>query len=140
MNQMIPNLTGKTNDEKMSSSDINSKIDLLDSPKDIKKKINKSFLEPTNTECPLFLFIQYVIFPIIELKEEEFFIINRDEKWGGILKYSSFEELINEYKEDKISPPDIKLGVSDYLIKLLEPLRSSCNNKEIFDLIKLAYI
>ena len=30
MNQMIPNLSGKTVDEKMSSSDINSKIDLLD--------------------------------------------------------------------------------------------------------------
>jgi tyrosyl-tRNA synthetase len=140
MNKMIPNLTGKSNDEKMSSSDINSKIDLLDNSKDIKKKINKAFLEPTNIDCPLFLFIQYVIFPIIELKKEEYFIINRDEKWGGIMKYSSFDELINEYKEDKISPPDIKLGVSDYLIKLLEPLRLKCDKKEILDLMKLAYI
>jgi tryptophanyl-tRNA synthetase len=40
---MIPNLTGKTNDEKMSSSDVNSKIDLLDTPKNIKKKLIKHF-------------------------------------------------------------------------------------------------
>ena len=55
------------------------------------------------------------------------------------MKYTSFEQLINEYKEDKISPPDIKLGVSDYLIKLLEPLQIKCDNKEIKDLIKLGY-
>jgi hypothetical protein len=56
------------------------------------------------------------------------------------LKYNSFEELINEYKQDKISPPDIKLGVSDYLIKLLAPLRLKCDKREILDLIKLAYL
>ena len=139
MNQMIPNLTGKTNDEKMSSSEINSKIDLLDNPKNIKKKINKAFLEPQKTDSPLFIFIRYVIFPIIELKDEKQFIINRDEKYGGIILISSYDELISEYELANITPPDIKLGVSDFLINLLEPLRNECDTDTVNDLIKLAY-
>lgn len=139
MNHMIPNITGKTNDEKMSSSDINSKIDLLDTPKNIKKKINKAFLEPQNTDCPLFTFIQYIIFPIIELKGETYFIINRDDKWGGIISVNSYNELIREYEENNITPPDIKLGVSEFLINLLEPLRNECDNDIVKNLINLAY-
>jgi tyrosyl-tRNA synthetase len=139
MNQMIPNLTGKTNDEKMSSSDVNSKIDLLDTPKNIKKKINKAFLEPQNTDCPLFTFIKYVIFPIIELEGKSSFIINRDEKWGGVIIVNSYDELVSEYEQNNITPPDIKLGVSDFLINLLEPLRNECDNDIVRDLINLAY-
>lgn len=139
MNQMIPNLTGKTNDEKMSSSEVNSKIDLLDTPKEIKKKINKAFLEPKNTNVPLFLFIKYVIFPILELKEKPF-IINRDEKWGGQMIFNNYDDLSKSYSDDLVSPPDIKLGVTDFLIELLEPLRNKFeNNNEIKELVKLAY-
>lgn len=139
MNQMIPNLTGKSIDEKMSSSDINSKIDLLDTPKDIKKKINKAYLEPKNIDCPLFMFIRYVVFPILELKNE-IFIINRDEKWGGPMTFNDYEDLTNNYIKDKVTPPDIKLGITDFLIKLLEPLKIKFdNNNEIQQIIKIAY-
>ena len=41
MNPMVPGLTG----EKMSSSEVDSKIDLIDSEKSVKKKINKVFCE-----------------------------------------------------------------------------------------------
>ncbi len=139
MNQMIPSLTGKSNDEKMSSSEVNSKIDLLDSPKDIKKKINKAFLEPKNIDSPLFMFIRYVIFPILELKNE-IFIINRDEKWGGKMEFNNYEELIKLYENDEISPPDIKLGVSDFLINFLKPLKEKYDNDlHIKEIEKIAY-
>ena len=44
MNPMVPGLTGA----KMSSSEAESKIDLLDSAADIKKKLKKAFCEPGN--------------------------------------------------------------------------------------------
>ena len=68
MNPMIPNITAKNNNEKMSSSEPNSKIDLLDNPKSIKKKINKAWSEPKNPENGLFTFLKNAIFPIMILK------------------------------------------------------------------------
>ena len=122
----------------MSSSEVNSKIDLLDTPKNIKKKINKAFLEQMKTDAPLFQFIKYVIFGILEL-QNYIFIINREEKYGGILQYNDYESLISDYQMNKVTPPDIKLGVSDFLITFLEPLRNKFNDNNIEELVKLAY-
>lgn len=137
MNKMLPSLAGKTG-EKMSSSIANSKIELTDSPKDIRKKINKAYLEPQNTNAPLFEFIQNVIFLICNLRKESF-TINRDKKYGGIVKYQEYDDLVNDYKEEIICPPDIKLGVTDFLIDLLEPIRIYFNNPDMIELIKRAY-
>merc|ERR1719498_14613 len=61
MNVMVPGLTG----DKMSSSDIDSKIDLLDPPNAVKKKIRKVFCEPGNVEKnPLLEWVEKVIFVI----------------------------------------------------------------------------
>merc|ERR1719445_1871678 len=70
MNPMVPGLTGS----KMSSSEADSKIDLLDSPADIKKKLKKAFCEPGNiTDNGVLSFCKFVIFPVA-LKEEKFTI------------------------------------------------------------------
>ena len=62
MNPMVPGLTGG----KMSSSDPNSKLDLLDSAAQVKKKIAKSFCEEGETENNGVLqFAKHVIYPLI---------------------------------------------------------------------------
>lgn len=137
MNKMLPSLAGKSN-EKMSSSTANSKIELTDSCKDIKKKINKIFLEHKNIDTPLFEFIKNVVFPICKL-QNTILIINRDEKYGGIMKYNTYDELVNDFTQDIICPPDIKLCVSDFLIQLLEPIRIYFEKDEMKELIKKAY-
>ena len=139
MNKMLPSLGPKKSNEKMSSSEPNSKIELTDSIKDIKKKINKTFLEEGNISCPLFEFIENVIFPILVLKEKDCFTINRDEKWGGPLYFKDYESLTKDYLVNKISPPDIKLGVSDFINNLLVPLRVYFENEDMINLIKKAY-
>merc|ERR1711988_1003250 len=88
MNPMVPGLTGS----KMSSSEADSKIDLLDSPADIKKKLKKAFCEPGNiTDNGVLSFCKFVIFPVA-LKEEKF-TIERDEKNGGNAFFEKFEDL-----------------------------------------------
>ena len=58
MNPMVPGLS----QEKMSSSDAKSKIDLLDSADDLKKKIKGVFCEEGNIEKnPLLSFIKNVL-------------------------------------------------------------------------------
>jgi len=63
---LVPGLTGG----KMSSSEEESKIDILDSPSAVKKKLKKAFCEPGNiTENGLLAFAKYVIFGLFEPDE-----------------------------------------------------------------------
>ena len=71
--------------------------------------------------------------------QNNIFIINREEQYGGICQYNNYESLINDYQSDKVTPPDIKLGVSDFLINLLEPLRNKFIENDIEKIVKLAY-
>ncbi|VEU19472.1 DEKNAAC100450 [Brettanomyces naardenensis] len=123
MNPMVP---GLGQGGKMSSSDPNSKIDILETPKQVKKKINSAFCAPGNVEeNGLLSFVQYVVGPIYELQhgEGQFeFFIDRPEKYGGPISFSSFEELKAAYKEEKLSPVDLKSGVADTINKLLAPI------------------
>ena len=138
MNPMIPSINSKTG-EKMSSSEPNSKIGLLDTTKEIKKKINKGFLEESNTDCGLFKILELIVVPSLELRGETKFISNRDEKWGGKLEFSSFEEIKTQYQVNKIAPQDIKLGLSDYIDSLVKPIREKFEEPEMKELFNRAY-
>ncbi|CDK26421.1 unnamed protein product [Kuraishia capsulata CBS 1993] len=132
MNPMVP---GLTQGGKMSASDPNSKIDILEEPKQVKKKINTAFCAPGNVEeNGLLSFIEYVIAPIHELKHGTGtfeFNVDRPEKYGGPISFSSFEELKQAFKEEKLAPPDLKSGVADAINVLLAPIREEfANNAE----------
>jgi tyrosyl-tRNA synthetase len=67
MNEMVPGLAGG----KMSSSDPNSKIDLLDAPAAITKKIKAAFCEEGNAEDNgVLAFVKAVLIPISQLRRE----------------------------------------------------------------------
>ena len=124
---------------KMSSSDMNSKIEFTEDPKSIRKKIFKAFAEPSNPSNTLFLFLQYVIFPINKLKKYEQFIIIRDIQYGGTLYYSNLLSMKQDYQQDILTPQDLKQGISLWLINFLEPIRKVFDNDEQKDLYKKAY-
>ncbi|KYO25823.1 tyrosine--tRNA ligase, cytoplasmic isoform A [Alligator mississippiensis] len=131
MNPMVPGLTGS----KMSSSEEESKIDLLDRKEDVKKKLKKAFCEPGNVENNGVLsFIKHVLFP---LKSE--FVILREEKWGGNKTYTVYEELEKDFAEQVVHPGDLKSSVEVALNKLLDPIREKFNNPEMRKLTSAAY-
>jgi tyrosyl-tRNA synthetase len=67
MNAMVPGLAGG----KMSSSDPDSKIDFLDPPDAVRRKIKKAFCEEGNVEDNgLLAFVEAVLIPISELRLE----------------------------------------------------------------------
>lgn len=129
MNPMVP---GLTQGGKMSASDLNSKIDLLEEPKQVKKKIDGAYCCAGEVEKNgLISFIKYVIGPIQELKYGTnyfSFFINRPEKFGGPITYKSYERLEKDFKELNLSPPDLKTGVIDAINELLAPIREEYNN------------
>ena len=129
----------KQQSNKMSSTDLNSKIEFTENVDSIRKKISKAFAEPSNTSNTLFLFLQYVIFPTNKLKSIEKFIINRDEKFGGAIGYLSLDEMKQDYLIDKLTPQDLKQGISNWLVNFLEPVRNFFDNENIKELGQKAY-
>lgn len=131
MNPMVPGLTGG----KMSSSEEESKIDLLDSPSEVKKKLKKAFCEPGNIENNGVLsFVRHVLFP---LKSE--FVVLRDEKYGGNKTYTDFDALEKDFAEQNVHPGDLKASLEKALNKLLDPIREKFNSPELKKLSSEAY-
>ena len=76
----VPGLAGA----KMSSSEEDSKIDLLDNAASVKKKLKKAFCEPGNvTDNGLLSFSKSVLFPL--MKEGEKYLVPRAAEFGNLL-------------------------------------------------------
>lgn len=131
MNPMVPGLTGT----KMSSSEEESKIDLLDRKEDVKKKLKKAFCEPGNIQNNGVLsFVKHVLFPL-----HGEFTIKRDPKFGGDQVFTVFEEVEKEFAEERIHPGDLKASVEVALNKLLDPIRKKFESPELRKLTNTAY-
>lgn len=133
MTPMIPGLVGR----KMSASVKESKIDLLDSEQDVKRKIQNSFCpEGVIENNGLLAFTKYVIMTIKKDKNKTF-AIERHAKFGGNISYKRYEELEKDFKEKKLHPQDLKIAVAREINKLIEPIRKKLKGNE--KLVKEAY-
>ncbi len=132
INPIIQGLIGK----KMSASNEKSKIDLLDNEKEIKQKIKSAECVAGNSKNGIMAFLKYVIMTIKTDKKKEF-IVKRDEKHGGNLKYSSYEEIEKDFTSKKLHPLDLKNAVAEEIINLLKPI--SKYRKELEKLSEKAY-
>jgi tyrosyl-tRNA synthetase len=155
MNAMVPGLKGS----KMSSSDSSSKIDFLDGPSDVKKKLNAAHcIEGVVEENGVLAFAKAVLFPIARLRQESeklgtnlkdktgmsrslstddaptgtMFSIQRPEKFGGNLHYKSYQDLETDFAEKKLHPMDLKNGVADAINTLLEPIQAAYEGDPAF--------
>ena len=105
---------------KMSKSSPDSAIFMLDSPDDVKQKINKAYCPSKQViENPVLEYCKYIIFELIDN-----FHIERLEKYGGDIDYLSYEDLEKDFAAGKLNPPDLKPAVIKYLNQLLEPIRT----------------
>ena len=133
MNPMVP---GLGQGGKMSASDPNSKIDILEEPKQVKKKTNSAFCAPGVVEDNgLLSFIEFVVAPIQELKHGANYFkfdIDRPEKFGGPVSYSSIDDIKKDFAEQKLAPPDLEAGVTEAINELLAPIREEFQNNPEF--------
>ncbi|XP_058794060.1 tyrosine--tRNA ligase, cytoplasmic [Phymastichus coffea] len=135
MNPMIPGLAGT----KMSSSEDDSKIDLLDDPEKVKNKLKKSFCAPGNTtDNGMLSFSKLVIFP--HLKEGELYLVPRTAEYGGDVSFDKYENLESAYVTNKIHPGDLKNAMIMYVNKLLDPIRKEfSSDPKLLSLSEKAY-
>ncbi|MCH0628404.1 tyrosine--tRNA ligase [Kocuria palustris] len=133
MNPMVP---GLGEGGKMLALDPNSKIDVLEDPAVVAKKIKKAFCQPGQVEGNgLIAFLENVVQPIQELLNEQdgYFKldIDRPEKFGGPIAYLLLDQLKQDFKEEKLAAPDLKLGVTLAINGLLAPIIADfAENKE----------
>lgn len=162
MNAMVPGMNGT----KMSSSDVDSKIDFLDTPADITRKVKAAYcMEGEIENNGVLAFVGAVLMPIARLRVESvasgltlsdgvskswvaegapadtLFSISRPEKFGGgSVDYNSFEQLQRDFVDRKVHPADLKKAVIDALCILLEPVHKMSTEDAEFRQVKaLAY-
>ncbi len=105
-------------DSKMSKSDPDSGIMIHDSPSEIRRKIRKAFCPPEVEGNPIIDICRYIIF-----QKMDSLYIDRPEKFGGPLEFSSYESLTEAYASGDLHPMDLKNGVAAALIDVLKPVR-----------------
>lgn len=109
---------------KMSKSNPSSSILIHDTSDEISKKIRKAYC-PSKISAgnPVLEIINHVIF-----HQFDEFVLERPQKYGGNMSYFSYNEVKNDYEQDKIHPMDLKAATSKYLDKIISPIRSYLQN------------
>ena len=104
---------------KMSKSKPDSAIFMTDTKEDIIRKIKKAYCpEKQTTDNPVLEYCKYILFerfPSIK--------IERPEKYGGNLEFTTYQELEACFTKGNLHPMDLKTAVTKYLDQLLEPVR-----------------
>lgn len=126
MNPMVPGLTGG----KMSSSEIDSKIDLLDKPDVVSKKIESSVCVRGNPgENGVLQFFRFVVLPIVNPSSIEI-----DGK-----SYSNYDEICDAFESEIVSADALKTFLKEFLIDILTNVQNQCENDELREIMEKAY-
>ncbi|KAM6522632.1 Tyrosine--tRNA ligase cytoplasmic [Fusarium falciforme] len=126
LNPMVAGLNGN----KMSSSDENSKIDLLDSPEAVAKKIRKAECVPKVVEGNgVLALVEYVLLPGSGLKHgvREVKFERRD---AEPLVYTNIKQIQEDYENDVLTPQMLKATVTQGLIDIMTPIQADFQASE----------
>ena len=120
---MVMGLDGS---DKMSKSNPDNAIFMDDKPSEVKRKINQAFCEPGNIEKnPLLDWIKHIIMQIVGN-----FTIPANEKWNEPeIKYTEYDLLENDFKNNKIHPKGLKDGMIKHITDLLVPVQTAIATK-----------
>ncbi|KAI1077578.1 tyrosyl-tRNA synthetase [Whalleya microplaca] len=122
LNPMVPGLHGG----KMSASDPDSKIDLLDSPEVVTKKIRKAIATPKVVEeNGLLAFVEFVLLPASALRGNREFQVDRSRDGLEPLVYTAIDQIHQDYRNDVLTPQLLKPAVAKALNSLLGPIQAA---------------
>ncbi|KAF7562297.1 hypothetical protein G7046_g1803 [Stylonectria norvegica] len=124
LNSMVPGLHGG----KMSASDPDSKIDLLDPPDIVTKKIRKAVAAPKVVEDNgVLAFVEFVLLPVAGLRGAREFRVDRERDGLEPLVYTSIAQMQDDYRNDVLSPQILKPAMAKALNELLAPIQEAYN-------------
>ena len=104
----------------MSSSDPVSFISIIDNDEEICNKIKGAYcLEGVVEDNSVLQICKLIIFP--RIKE---FKIERDKKYGGDLKFNSYDDLERSFVNKELHPQDLKNSTGQHLVSIIKPIRN----------------
>ena len=126
----------KEGQEKMSKSDPDSAIFMEDTREDVNRKLKKSFCPPAIVKGnPVLDYCKSIIFPAFGKMT-----ISKKPENGGDVVYTSYEDLEEDFKTEKLHPGDLKPSVAAAINDLLQPVRDHFENdpyaKKLLETIK----
>jgi tyrosyl-tRNA synthetase len=118
---------------KMSKSKSSSGIFIHDSEEEIRSKFKKAWCpEGIVEKNPILEIFRYVIFH--QFKD---ITIERPEKFGGNVNYTSYQQLEKDFSEKKIHPSDLKTSAGKYVFDIVRPIGEKLVlSPEIYESIK----
>ena len=136
MNPILGGLTGK----KMSASEAASKIDVLDTAEDVRKKMKSAFGEPKVVDGnPVLGLVEHILLPASVLKtgKAQFKVERRE---GEPIIYDNIEAMRKDYEADVLTPQLLKPAAATGLVELLAPIRAAFEaDNEWQDIAERAY-
>ena len=123
---LVPNLkagAGRMDpaEAKMSKSDPDTGVFVHDSPEDVTRKLQKAHCPAGEVEGnPVLDLLRLVVFPRLE----DGFHIERPDKFGGPLHYTTFASVEASFKDGDLHPADLKNGVAAALNAILVPVHA----------------
>jgi tyrosyl-tRNA synthetase len=104
---------------KMSKSKSASGIFVHDTDEEINSKFKKAWCpEGVVDKNPVLEISKHIVFH--EFKE---FVVERPEKFGGNVTYTSYQDLEGDFAQKKLHPSDLKATVSKYVTDIIRPIR-----------------
>ena len=110
-------------DHKMSKSDPNGAILLHDDDKKLSKKMRKAYLDPENSESPVYELIQHIILP--ELGQ---LVITPNPEYGNPSTWDDLDSLKNAVSSGEVHPFDVKMAVANGIAHGLEMVSKHFEN------------
>jgi tyrosyl-tRNA synthetase len=105
----------------MSKSKPETMISIHDPPDVVKKKLSKAYCPEKEIQSnPVLEICKFVIFPDLDGKP---FLIERPEKFGGNLEFTTYKELENAFAAG-LHPLDLKNATANHINKILEPVHT----------------
>jgi len=106
---------------KMSKSKPDTMIAIHDLPEVVKKKLSKAYCPEKQIEGnPVLEICKFVIFPDLDGKS---FLIERPDRFGGNLEFTTYEALANAFATG-LHPLDLKNATANYINKILAPVHT----------------
>ncbi|HKU32701.1 MAG TPA: tyrosine--tRNA ligase [Candidatus Nitrosotalea sp.] len=118
---------------KMSKSKSASGIFIHDTDKEIEAKFKKAWCpEGIVEKNPILEIFRYVVFH--QFNE---ITIERPEKFGGNVSYTSYQQLEKDFAEKKLHPSDLKSAAGKYVSDIIRPIREKLVlSQDLYESIK----
>jgi tyrosyl-tRNA synthetase len=118
---------------KMSKSKPDTAIFMSDSPEDVERKFKKAHsVDGVVEDNPVLEYFKYIIF-----EKYDKVVVERPDKFGGNLEYSSYKNMEEDFAKGDVKSIDLKVAASKYINELLEPVqRHFEENKKAKELLE----